>query len=160
MLLVSAPIARAGSSEASAPARIEIVDVDRTLTPDGPRDDAPVCHLEATGEREGAAFERLWSLEASVFQFENWTNVGPDAPFRQIRIVRGDREITLISWHPTMERDAKLVATSRGVTALADRTRAEVLAEDDRDYVARREAFDRIVDGCIDATRPRDPPRR
>lgn len=144
-------LAAEASAAPPAPTRIEIDDVDRSLEPGGRiKEDVPVCLLEARNDADRERLARIWSVAGPVFE-KDWTNVGPDAPFRRIRIDIPGRQITLVSWHPPIERDPRLVALSHGVVNLEGRDRDALLAEDDPAYLARRRAFDNIVAACKEA---------
>ena len=70
---------------------------------------------------------------------------------------RGSR-LTLQSWHPLVTRP-NLVVTSYGIESLGDRTREEVMAQDDAEYTRCREAFDAIVEDCVAYSRGGTAPR-
>lgn len=137
---------------------LDIRDIDRRTHPTGGHQpEKHVCSLDGQDARAERLLNQLWEDFGPLFRFTDWYSFGPDSMYRQIRLKHGEKVLTFRSWHPIYERDKRMVVTSRGVTALAGRSRAEVLKEDDQGYVARRAAFDAIVDLCL-ATSP--PPRR
>lgn len=147
----------AGQPE-KALAALDIRDIDRRTHPaGGPQPDKQVCSLSGQGARAERMLNQLWDDFGPLFGFTGWDSFGPDSMYRQIRLEHGGKVLMLRSWHPIYERDKSVVVTSQGVTPLAGRSRAEVLQTDDRAYVARRAAFDAILDLCL-AMSP--PPRR
>lgn len=146
--------------------KVEILDLNRTLDLDrGRMRDRQVFRLEARSREDRRFIGRLWQVYGPFFRFQDWGNFGPDSSYRQIRITHKGKMLTLSSWHPLMEQNSTHVAMSYGVTSLNGRSRAEALKADDPDYLARRNAFDAIVEQCLardKATRrtPTADPRR
>lgn len=147
-----------GAQPEKALSKLDIRDVDNSLKPPGGRQpDKQVCSLDGQGAKAEQMLKQLWGDFGPLFGFTDWNSFGPDSLYRQIRLEHGGKVLTLKSWHPIYERDKRMVVTSQGVTALDGRSRAEVLKNDDRGYVARRAAFDAIVDLCQAMSKP---PRR
>ena len=149
-LVISLSASAAARQSRAAVDRIEIVDINNTLElRSKPRTNLPVCVIEAKNVVERRFVHRLRKDYSPVFDHKDWSNFGPDSEYRQIRLVSNGKVLTLQSWHPLYERDGRFVVTSHGVSSLDGRTRAEVLREGDRVYLARRTAFDAIVDQCL-----------
>ncbi len=146
-LLAVPPVA--GQPE-QAPSTLDVRDIDRRTNPTGkPQPDKPVCSLSGKDARAERMVKQLWEDFGPLFRFTDWDSFGPDSMYRQIRLEHAGKVLTFRSWHPIYERDKRMVATSGGLKPLAGRSREEVLKEDDRGYVARRVAFDAIVDLCL-----------
>lgn len=139
-----------GGQPAKALSALEIRDVDNRMVPShGRKDDQQVCSMEARSSDDTRLVKRLWDDYGSVFGFTDWNNFGPDSSYRQIRLTHEGNVLTLRSWHPIYERNEGTVVTSHGVTLLNGRSRADVLKKDDPAYLARRVAFDALVERCL-----------
>jgi hypothetical protein len=139
-----------GQPANTALSALEILDVDNRMDLiRGRTDDRRVCSLDAQSSDDARFMKRLWDDYGPVFGFKEWNNFGPDSSYRQIRLMHDGKTLTLKSWHPLYERNEGAVVTSQGVMALEGRSRAEVLKKDDPDYVARRAAFDSLVEKCL-----------
>lgn len=139
-------------SGASPPAvwKIEVMDINNTLElRSRPRTYQPVCVLEAKNAADRRFINEIGKAYGPIFSHRDWSSFGPDSRYRRIRLVIKGKMLTLQSWHPIYEKEPRIVVTSHGVSSLNGRTRAEVLIEDDSDYVARRTAFDAIVEQCL-----------
>jgi hypothetical protein len=144
-----------GGQQEAAPSVLDIRDVNNALGVNPGRiEDPQVCRMEARGSEDRRFVKRLWDDYGPVFGFKDWNNFGPDSAYRQIRLTHDGKTLTLKSWHPAYERNEKLVVTSQGVMLLEKQSRAEVLKKDDPDYVARREAFDSLVEKCLGRKSP------
>jgi hypothetical protein len=129
---------------------LDVRDVDNSRNPArGRQPDKPVCSVDGRGAKVEQMLKQLWDDFAPLFGSTDWNSFGPDSSYRQIRLEHGGKVLMLRSWHPIYERDKRVVATSRGLTPLGGRSRADILREDDRGYVARRVAFDALVDLCL-----------
>jgi len=139
-----------GGQPAKALSALEIRDIDNSVDPiRGRKDDQQVCSMEARNSDDKRFVKRLWDDYGPVFGFKAWNNFGPDSSYRQIRLTHEGKVLTLKSWHPIYERNESVVVTSHGVMSSNGRSRADVLKDDDPDYVARRSAFDSLVDLCL-----------
>jgi len=139
-----------GGQPDKALSTLDIRDVDHSLDPtSGRQPDKPVCVLKGQGAKDERMLTQLWEDFGPLFGFKDWNSFGPDSMYRQIRLEREGKVLTFRSWHPIYERDKSKVVTSQGVMPLNGRTRADVLKKDDRGYIARRAAFDAIVDLCL-----------
>jgi len=139
-----------GGQPEKALSTLDIRDVDNSLHPTrGRQPDKQVCSLDGQGAKAEQMLKQLWEDFGPLFGFKDWNSFGPDSSFRQIRLEYAGKVLTFRSWHPIYERDKRMVVTSHGVLPLNGRSRAEVLKKDDRGYVARRVAFDAIVDLCL-----------
>ena len=157
--LVAVSVLPAANSLAGQPDKalstLDIRDIDhRTHQSGKPQPDKQVCSLDGRGDRGERMLNQLWEDFGPLFGFTDWNSFGPDAKYREIRLERGGKVLTFRSWHPIYERDGSMVVTSQGVFPLNGRSRAEVLKKDDRGYVARRTAFDAIVDLCLAMGKP------
>jgi len=81
-------------------------------------------------------------LALKSFPTGSWNNYGPDAAYRMITIRCKRGEIVLCSWHSIAELHPNVVALSKGLVSLDGRSRDDLLAADDQEYVAKRTAFD------------------
>ncbi len=143
-----------GGQPEKALSTLDIRDIDNTVHPTrGRQPDKQVCSLNGQEARAERLLNQLWEDFGPLFRFTDWNSFGPDSMYRQIRLERGGKVLTFRSWHPIAERDGRMVALSQGLVPLNGRSRAEVLKQDDRGYVAKRSAFDAIVDLCL-AVRP------
>ncbi len=131
---------------------LEIRDIDNSPVPS--KEGRLICRVEARNDQDQRFVKRLWDEQGPAFGFKDWTNLGPDSMYRQIRLVHERKVLTLKSWHPIYERNHGLVVTSHGVTALGKRSRADVLRKDNPTYRARRAAFDTILERCLMHNRP------
>ena len=139
-----------GGQPDKALSTLDIRDVDNRLHPTrGRQPDKQVCSLGGQGAKAEQMLKQLWDDFGPLFGFKDWNSFGPDSSFRQIRLEYAGKVLTFRSWHPIYERDGRTVAMSHGLIPLNGRSRAEVLKKDDRGYVARRVAFDAIVDLCL-----------
>lgn len=146
---LAGPASGDGKPDATV-SKVEILDLNRTLDLDrGRMRDRQVFRLEARSREDRRFIARLWQVYGPVFRFENWSSFGPDSSYRQIRMTHKGKTLTLSSWHPLMEQNTTHVAMSYGVTSLDGRSRAEALKADNPDYLARRSAFDAIVEQCL-----------
>ena len=145
-----------GGQPAKSLSALEIRDVDNSMNPTrGRKDDQQVCRVEVRNSDDAGFVKHLWDDYGPVFGFKDWNNFGPDASYRQIRLVHEGQTLTLQSWHPIYERNQSAVVTSQGVMALEGRSRAEVLKKDDPAYLSRRVAFDALVDRCLTRKSPK-----
>lgn len=136
---------------AEGPSQLEIVDVENSMSPRA-RGQAlrPVCRSD-----DPKLVRRLWEKQGKTFDFKDWGNFGPDSSYRRIRLEHQGKAFTLESWHPQAERAGTAVAMSYGVTALNGRSKAQALKLDKPEYVAKRSAFDAIVERCLSRRNPR-----
>lgn len=136
-----------GTQPATALSLLEIRDVDNRPVPS--KEGRLICRVEGQNENDRRFVKQLWDDHGPAFGFKDWSSLGPDSMYRQIRIAHGGKVLTLKSWHSIYERDRRSVVTSQGVMPLGKRSRAEVLRKDDRAYLARRAAFDRLLERCL-----------
>jgi hypothetical protein len=104
-----------------------------------------------------ALIDELWKRHRASFPPERRTNLGPDASYTRIEMVRGDDRIIVGSWH-TVEREAPhLFAGDSGLRALGNQTREQALAKEPASYRQFRDSFDAIVDtvAAFEKTRTR-----
>src|SRR3989338_8832492 len=134
--------------------KVEIRDIDNQLMPPVSSSTAPkktdhwLFNLSAQNKEDQQFVRQLWETYGPVFDFRDWDSLGPDSSYRQIRLIYEGKTLILNSWHPIYEQNPGAVVTSRGVTSLDGRSRAEVMEADDQHYIAKRSAFDAIVDRC------------
>ena len=128
------------------PALYQVLDMQDGIRTEGwiPKDRLGITHI---GDME--LTRRLWNDYASVFEFKDWNNFDPAAPYRPVVLELEGKRIVLRSRHPIIEKDPGLVVTSRGVENLNGLGRAEVLRSGDLPYLKKREAFDAIVAACV-----------
>ncbi len=108
------------------------------------RGGAPYLSARIDPQALAALVERL--ERDGTFADEDLAHVrfGPDSAFTTILVRAGERRLKLQSWHELFEENDKLVATSRGITALDGRKRADVLREDAADYRRFRAEWDAL----------------
>ena len=70
---------------------------------------------------------------------------GPGSGYIEITLKNGRKTIVVRSWHPVLEKNKKLVVTSRGVEALDGRKRADILKADKVWYQEAKRCFDAIT---------------
>jgi len=124
----------------------QVLDMQDGIRTEGwvPKDRLGITHI---GDIE--LTRRLWNDYAPVFEFKDWNNFNPAAPYRRVVLEWERKRIVLRSQHPLIEKDPGLVVTSRGVEPLNGLDRAAVLASGDLEYLKKREAFDAIVAACV-----------
>ena len=127
--------------------RIIIADAPGTLAPKG-TNRTVLFELSPVTEADRQFLGEIWK-KCAVFDYSDWVNVAPDAPFREIVISYNGTRLSLISWHPALEKSGKEVATSRGMGPLNGRTVSEAPKDDDTPYDKKRKAFDSIVAQCL-----------
>ncbi len=98
----------------------------------------------ASVESEDAAAHALWLEAKRDFTKTYLNSFGPGASFVSVHISKAGERYSMHSWHPVYEGKENLVVTSTGVSALGDRDREEVIANDDPAYQKARNLFDRI----------------
>jgi len=88
----------------------------------------------------------------------NQSFIIPDGNCTRLYVRLRDWDVYTASVHPSFERNARLVATSRGVRSLADgETREAALAGETAEYLGYRDGWDDILrraSALIDAASP------
>lgn len=95
-------------------------------------------------EKHESFLGELYDYAVRHFPDGVWSKYGPDSYFREIEFVGRGQTVMLRSWHPIYEQSPGVVAVSHGLTPIGNRSREEILREDDPTYVSQRNAFDEI----------------
>lgn len=89
--------------------------------------------------RLNAFFEDLTRKDVSGERLQRHSYFGPDSDYLAISVCEGLYTLHLQSWHELFETRPNLVATSRAISPLGDKSREQVLAEQPEDYRLFRE---------------------
>ena len=102
--------------------------------------------VEANDDATREAIRKLWDDASKAFSKEHRQQMfGPGSGYIEITLKNGRKTIVVRSWHPVLEKNKKLVVTSRGVEALDGRKRADILKADKAWYQEAKRCFDAIT---------------
>lgn len=100
----------------------------------------------ASYDRDLAA--RLWREYAPAFGEGDWNNAALALRHETIILSREGKTIVLSSRHRITEQNTDFVVTANRIVKLAGRDKEAVLRAGPPEYLARREAFDRLIEEC------------
>lgn len=97
---------------------------------------------------DGDLAARLWDEYAPVFGGTGWDNADPELRHEVIILSKDGKSLVLRSRHRITETDPDLVVTANAVKRLGGRDRGAVLRAGPPEYLARREAFEKLMQEC------------
>lgn len=112
----------------------------------GPTSRVPGSRRVRFASSDKSLAEQLWREYAPIFGEGDWNNADPYLRHEVIIIAKEGRRMVLSSRHRIAEPYTDIVFTARGIETLGGRTREEVLRAGPPEYLARREAFDRLIE--------------